>query len=115
MPDLIEVTGTVKGPLFSQRIDETTKRVIVEEVLDNIDERVTRIPRSPNLGRKNNTIESRRQDREPEVALGITSTLNWPRTRGTAWLRYNVGAIKKLAPNVIRKAGKRLAEELGGQ
>jgi len=42
MPDLIEVTGTVKGPLFSQRIDETTKRVIVEEVLDKIDERVTR-------------------------------------------------------------------------
>lgn len=115
MPEPIEVTATVRGPLFTQRIDETTKRVMVEEVLDKVNERVTRVPRSPKAGRKNNTIEARRQDREAEVALGITSTLNWPRTKGAAWLRYNIGAIKKIAPNVIRKAGRRLAEELGGK
>ena len=115
MPDPLDIQVNIKGPLFATRIDEATKRVILEDVFDKVDQRVMRQPRSPKLGRKNNTLEARRTDRGREASLTVTSTRHWPRTKGTAWLRYNIGAVKKIAPNVIRKAGRRLAEELGGK
>lgn len=110
----VDMSVTIKGPLFSERIDATVKRAMVEEVLDKVDERVTRVPKSPKRGRANNTVEAHRADQGTDQQLEIDSTLNWPRTVGRSWLQYNTNAIKKLAPNVIRKAGRRIAQELGG-
>jgi hypothetical protein len=114
MPGDIRLDIDLKGPFFSKHIDDETKHALYVEVLDKVDQRVMRQPRSPKLGRKNNTLESRRREAQGEVAQDIESTLNWPRTRGTSWVGYNMNAIRKLAPNVIRAAGRRIAAELGG-
>ena len=114
MPTDIQVDVQLKGPFFGKRIDEETRQTIYAEVLDKAEERLMRQPRSPKLGRKNNTLSAKRYGRGEDYSLDVDSTLNWPRTKGTAWTSYNIAAVRKLAPNVIRAAGRRLAQSLGG-
>ncbi len=114
MPVEMKLDVDLKGPFFSARIDDVTKRAIYGEVLDKVDERLMRQPRSPKAGRKNNTLSSKRRESSDEVAQDVDTTLNWPRTKGTAWVGYNIAAVKKLAPHVIRAVGRRIATDLGG-
>jgi len=109
------VNVVIRGPLFSSRIDEVTRQAIVGEVIDKAEQRVMRKARSPKPGRKNNTLSARRHQREAEQAVTFDTTLNYPRTSGVSWARYNLGVLRKLAPNVVRAAGRRIARELGGQ
>jgi len=111
----VRIDVDLKGPFFAARIDDATRRAIVGEVLDKAEQRMMRRARSPKAGRKNNTLSSRRHQSAAEQSVSVDTTLNYPRTKGTSWLRYNVGAVRKLAPNVIRAAGRRIARELGGQ
>lgn len=110
----LEVKTTLKGPLFSTNLDGAAKRAVREELVDKVEERVLRVPRSPKLGRKNNTLSSRQFSSANEESMEVDSTLNWPRTKGTAWLAYNLGAVRKMAPNVVRAIARRLAQEAGG-
>lgn len=120
MPGEVQISIDLKGPFFEARIDEATKRVIYDEVIDKVEQRWRRQPRSPKPGRKNNTLSYRRSESRDEVILAVDTTLNRPRTTGSAWVKYwagseyNQGVIRRLATNVIRKAGKRIAAELGG-
>jgi hypothetical protein len=112
----VDFNFTMRGPLFEKNVTDEVRHAIVGEVLDKVDQRVMRKARSPKLGRKNNTLSSKRMEqRKGEQSLQVDSTLNYPRTRGTAWVKYNVAMVRKLAPNVIRAAGRRLAQQLGGQ
>jgi hypothetical protein len=110
----LNIDVKIKGPLFDKRIDDTVKAAMLDEVFEKVDARVARIPRSAKLGRKNNTISSYRKDAGLEQTDTIESTLNWPRTTGRSWLGHNMAAIRKMAPNVIRAAGRRIAKDLGG-
>lgn len=113
--DAFDLTVTVKGPLFSEKVDAVIKAAVIEEVLDKVEERVLRSPsRRASLGRRNNTIGTMREESGDTQELTIDSTRVWPRTKGGAWFRYNARAIRKLAPNVIRKATRRIVEDLGG-
>lgn len=110
----IEVKTTLKGPLFSSNLDDASKRAVREELIDKVEARVLRVPRSAKLGRKNNTLSSKQFGNDYEQTMEVDSTLNWPRTSGRAWLAYNLGAVKKMAPNVVRAIARRMAQEAGG-
>lgn len=111
----VEIDVVLRGPLFSARIDEATKRAIVGEVIEKAEKRVMRTPRSPKAGRKNNTLSARRHQQQAAQSVTFDTSLNYPRTTGSAWSRYNLGVLRKLAPNVVRAAGRRIARELGGK
>jgi hypothetical protein len=131
------VTVTIRGPLFSKKIDQVVKDAIVAESLLKIQERVERPGRR--LGRKNNRLSSRRN----ALVLDVASTLRDPsvtrqripsfgsgrgrrpnpqfnpRSRGTAWVRkhvgggqYGKGIIGAMAPAVLRKTAQRIIGEL---
>lgn len=38
----------------------------------------------------------------------IDSTLNQPRTSGSAWVRYNIAAMRSMAPGVLNSAAKKI-------
>lgn len=110
----MQVKTTLKGPLFSSNLDGAAKRAVREELVDKVEERVLRVPRSAKLGRKNNTLSSRQFGNNEEQSMEVDSTLNWPRTSGRSWLAYNIGTVRKMAPNVVRAIARRLAQEAGG-
>lgn len=110
----LEVKTMLKGPLFTTNLDEASKRAVREELVDKVEARVLRQPRSAKIGRKNNTLSSRQFSTQYEESMEVDSTLNWPRTTGRSWLSYNLGAVKKMAPNVVRAIARRIAQEAGG-
>lgn len=109
MATAIDVNVTLKGKLFTKKIDDVVKRAIVEEVLVKVDERFGRARQGRGLGAQRNTITRQRRGLELEVR----STRVWPRTKGTAWTRKNIGTIKSMSGRVARKAATRIVEELG--
>jgi len=105
----INVSVAYKGGLFGKNIPRAVEEQIVEQVLSKIEERTRRGGRG--VGVRRNTI---RHDHRGALELLVSSTRIWPRTRGTAWQRKNIGIIKAMAPRVARKAAERIAAELGG-
>lgn len=105
----IGITVTLRGGLFSKNIPRVVEQQIVAEIITKVEERTARGGRG--LGAKRNIIG---QERAQPLSLAVSSTLNWPRTRGTAWQRKNIAIVKAMAPRVGRKAAERIAEELGG-
>lgn len=102
----IDVSVTLKGPLFTKKIDDVVKRQLVAEVLTKVEERTRR--QGKGLGARRNTISHERDGLE----LNVESTRNWPRTKGTSWQKKNIGIVKAMAPRVMRKAAQRITEEL---
>jgi len=111
----VRVDMDLKGPFFGANVTDEVRESILSEVLDKVEQRAMRTPRSPKAGRKNNTLSSKRHEQAAAMSLSIDSTLNRPRVTGGAWVKFNIGMIRKLAPNVVRAAGRRLAQRLGGQ
>lgn len=103
---------TVKGPLFSKKIKGVVEAAIIEESIDKIRERLTRKGAQGSggkgIGVRRNTVTSRKQGMEAE----IESTLIKPRTKGTAYVRKNMGIAKAMTPRVVRAVAKRVVEEL---
>lgn len=105
----IGITVTLRGGLFSKNIPRVVEEAIVGEILTKVEERTRRGGRG--LGAQRNVIG---HERLQPLSLITTSTLNWPRTRGTAWQRKNIGIVRAMAPRVGRRAAERIAEEMGG-
>lgn len=76
----------------------------IEEALDTVEKRVLR--QGKGLGAQRNPLASS----SAPLARTVTSTLNPPRTRGTAWTRKNESIFRAMAPNVIRKAVRRIEQ-----
>jgi len=111
---VIDVKVTLRGGLFGKDIPRIVQKQLVREVIVKVDERMGR--KGPQgsggsgIGVKRNTVS-----RQPDgLQLTVSSTLNRPRVKGTAWQRKNIGIIKAMAPRVVRKAAERIAEEMGG-
>ena len=102
----IQVSVTLKGPLFSKKIDQVVKAAMIEETLEKIGQRMERGGKG--LGAKRNIISRQ----TAALEMGVQSTRHFPRTRGTAWTQKNVAIVKAMAPRVLRKAALRIAGEL---
>ena len=106
----IQVHVTVKGPLFTKKLDSLVRNAMYEEAVEKITARIARpAKRAKGLGVRRNVITTRRLD---PLTGEATSTLRRPRTKGTAWTRYNVAAARAMAPNVLKAAARRITSEL---
>lgn len=63
------------------------------------------------LGAKKNTLTSVTKP----LTVTAHSTLNFPRTKGTAWGRKNESAIKGMAPRVIKKVAANIEARWAGE
>lgn len=106
----LAVSVTLSGPFFTKKINSVVRNAIVTETMKKIEKRLRRKGRK--LGRKRNPIGPGELTLGNDVTLVMTSTTNWPRTKGTAWKNKNVAIIKAMAPRVLRKTAKRIAGEL---
>ena len=105
------VSVTLRGPLFTKRIDKVVEQQILDQAMPKFEKRVRRKGRK--IGRKRNPIGPGKLTRGGGVTLVMESSLNNPRTTGRAWTRKNVAAVKAMAPRVLRKLAKGLTQELG--
>lgn len=128
----MNVSATIRGPLFSKKIDKTVQDAIVDQVFNKLGERVTRSSRR--LGRKNNRITSENR----ALVLDLTSTLRNPadrrqsipsfgrgagrrknpdfnpRVKGTAWVKFVYSLAKgSFMRNQLRSAAAKITAELG--
>ena len=103
----IQVHVTVKGPLFTKKLDSLVRNAMYEEAVEKITARMERGGKG--LGARRNVVTTRRLD---PLTGEASSTLHRPRTKGTAWTRKNVAIAKAMAPRVLRKAALRITSEL---
>jgi hypothetical protein len=107
----IDVKVTLKGPLFSRDLVNRNRKALHQEVIRKVSERMSR--KGPQgsggrgIGARRNVVTQRQK---AELELLVESTRIWPRTKGTAWTRKNIGIVKSMAPRVLRKAASRIAE-----
>lgn len=84
----------------------------MEEAVETIFARPLRVrKKNQGLGLKNNTVAVSRSpvaETSSPLAGQASSTLIWPRRTGAAWLRYNIAAVRKMAPNVFRAAIRKI-------
>lgn len=64
----------------------------------------TRRGKGGQSGIANNALTATRRD----LSAVIESTLHHPRRTGSAWTRYNIAAMRSMAPNVMRAAARRV-------
>lgn len=106
MAAAIDVNVIVRGPLFTKKIDRVVKDALVAEVLTKVDERAKR--QGKRLGALRNTITTHLDG----LMLTISSTMDYPRTRGTSYVRHQTRAIRAMARRVMQKAAERIVGEL---
>lgn len=110
----LDITVSVNGGIFKRDIRRTARQAVYEEALQKIDQRLMRrgIYGSGGKGRgvRRNIVEHARDD---DLAIEVSSTLRWPRTKGTTWTKKNVAIVKAMAPRVLRKAADRIVQEMG--
>lgn len=104
----IDVTIKVNGGIFSRNIERTVRTALYEEAIDKIADRMMRGGRG--LGVRRNTLS---RGFRGELEATVESTRRFPRTRGTAWTRKNIGIAKAMAPRVLRKSADRIVAEMG--
>lgn len=112
---MIDVTVKLKGKLAIEGVaDRIVQKQIQHELIGAIGDRLTRKGSKGSggtgLGVRRNTI-TRAPDRFNTVEL--RSTAVFPRTKGTAWKRKNMGIVKAMAPRVLNKTARRIEEEMG--
>ena len=76
----------------------------IEPALETIGKRLQR--QGKGLGAQKNTLT---RDTQP-LGARIESTLNFPRTVGTAWQQKNEAVAKAMAPRVFNNMAKRIEE-----
>ena len=104
---MINVGVTITGPLFKKKISDEVKGALVAEVLEKVGKRMERGGKG--LGAKRNIVSRETSG----LVMEVDTTKHRPRTKGKAWARKNVGIAKSMARRVLRKAAKRIVEELG--
>lgn len=107
---------TLRGPLFEKKINKTIERQIITQAMAKFEKRVRRPSKKAQkrIGFKRNPINRGDLHLGRGVAMELHSPTNWPRTTGYAWTNANIAAIKRMAPNVLRKLAREIVAELGG-
>ena len=103
------MTITVKVSGLAEIQSKLNGEVLIDpymsEAVDTVMERPLRVRKSrQGAGIRNNTLRGERRG----LSGTVTSTLNNPRQTGASWLSYNIAAIRKMLPNVMKKAVQRI-------
>lgn len=126
MPNAVDVTVRLSGPLFEEKIDKVVQDAIIFYALRRIETRVRRVPKRKKntLGRRRNPIGPGKLDKNPptfglgtlqfggNVSMTFASTTIRPRRSGKSWQKKNVAIIKSMAPRVMRSVAKQIAANL---
>jgi hypothetical protein len=117
----LNITVTLRGPLFTKKIDATVKKAILTEGLERIgkelDIKTARLIRRPlthkkgaGLGAKRNPVHRKTAG----IVMDIISRIGkYPRMSGRRWTENNMVAIYRMAPRMLRKIANRIVSELG--
>lgn len=137
----VTLNATVKGPLFSKKIDQVVQDAIWAETLDKIEDRILRPSKKAQkrIGFRRNKLSPRKNRLVLEVASTLAKPLpskrkgprgrkgsgtprpgwqeKWPaynpRRKGTSWQATNEKAARAMLPRVLRKTTERIVGELG--
>lgn len=105
----MKIRGKLAEPGVADRI---VQKQIQHEVIGAIGDRLTRKgvrgSGGTGLGVRRNTVSKAERFAE----LTLRSTLNFPRTKGTAFKRKNIAIVKAMSPRAANKAARRIEEEL---
>jgi hypothetical protein len=118
----MDINVTLRGPLFTKKIDNVVKAAILEEGIERIGKEIIdkteRLKRSKKKGRgaRANVVDRRTAGlaTSKDLEMTVTSEIgNFPRMSGKAWTYKNIGIVKGLAPRVLNKIARRITTELG--
>ena len=126
MPVSMNVNVTLRGPLFTKKIDKVVKAALLDECMkriqkeeqiktDRLVHKRTKYPsgRVKSLGAKRNPITREMVFGQSNlIAMRFTSPTRFPRTKGTKWVAKNMAWIRAMAPRVLKKAAARMVSEL---
>lgn len=104
----VSITATVTGPFWTKSASNVVARAIEEQILDKVSERMKRGGKG--LGAQRNVLRFQRVNRRELV---VTSSRNFPRTKGTAWVRKNTGYARAMSRTVTGAAVRQIAQEMG--
>ena len=111
----MDVSVTVRGPLFEKKINKSVKDAIIEECLLKLNARLmrsgTRGSGGKGLGVQRNIVGSFVDT--TAMQLTVESSLIFPRRTGRAWAQKNIAIVRAMAPRVMRKTAQRIVGELG--
>lgn len=118
----VSMNVKISGPLFDKDIRKAVEDAVFDEVMQKVEERMERSARTTRskgrtlIGQQRNTVRTSSDG----LQFVATSTLNNPRNKGTSWVKKHIGAagfgkgiLGSMIPHVARKAGKRIAGDLG--
>lgn len=114
----IEVKALFKGGIFTKEIEPLVQKQITHEVIEKLEERMTRKGTQGSGGRglgvQRNVVTA---ERKGFAVLEVKSTVggkeHWPRTTGSKWQGKNIGIIRSMSPRLVNAAARRIVEELG--
>lgn len=116
----VDVSVAINGALFKRNIPAVVRKALIDEALLKVNERLIRKGRFGSGGKgrgvaRNYVTDERRfGDAVGDLKVVMHSTLHWPRTSGSAYVKKNIGITKAMAPRVLRKSAERMVTELGG-
>jgi len=116
----ISVQVTVRGPLFSKKIDKVVKDAMIQKCFKDVDKRLSRPPpkRKALLGMRRNPVKTRLETVAATNQIiklhfeHVESRFHSPRRTGKAWVRKNIGIIKSIVRNTIKAVANQIASEL---
>jgi hypothetical protein len=101
-----ERTVTIKGLAeLQKKLDfDVLASPYLQYALTTFQQRIDRVPKKAGLGMQRNTLMS---EAKP-LSLTTTSTLKYPRTKGTSWGKTMYAALNAMAPRVMNKVVQRI-------
>lgn len=108
----VDIKVNIKGlPELERKLDgDFLVHPAVDEAVQKIMDRPLRVrKRGQGAGIRNNALSATREG----LSARVQSTLRHPRRTGAAWTRYNIAAMRKMAPNVLRAAARRIEGTFG--
>lgn len=118
MTQPMAVHVTVRGPLFTKKINAVVKQAMIDECMKKVDERLSRKPPAKKLGMMRNPVKTRMEAGGTDAVNlhfeHVQSRFHNPRRTGSSWAKKNMGIIKAMAPRILRATAKRIVGELGG-
>ena len=116
MTQPIALKVTVKGPLFSKKIDAVVKAAMIDECMKEIDKRLSRPPPKKKLGMMRNPVKTRMgtgMGQDATLAFEhVESQFHSPRRTGSSWVKKNIGIIHSVARRNLKAVANRIVREL---
>lgn len=138
----VTLNATLKGPLFSKKIDKAVQERILVRVFDRVEEVIANPSKKSQkrLGFRRNKLTPRKHPLVFEMSSTLAGPARWkkprqsgprrkgtprpkwqervpeynPRRTGVTWQRTNENRARKIIPNALRKYTQEMVAELNG-